>query len=93
MVRAGVMRAVRARVVWTDIAAATIPAIAIPEPGADKADFFGLRAGNADGGIQRHGFSAANCERASSGESSHRDRSKNKTTHSNSLLNELKTTR
>ena len=75
MVRTDVMRAVRAHIMWTHVAAATVPAIAVPEPGADKADFFGLCAGHADRGIQRHGFSAADCERGPSGESSHCDRS------------------
>ena len=51
----------------TDLAASAVPAVAVPEAGADKANFFGLRAGNADGWIQRHGFSAADRERSSSG--------------------------
>ena len=90
MVRADMVWAMRTHVMRTDLAASAVPAVAVPEAGADKANFFGLRAGNADGWIQRHGFSAADRERSSSGDSSHGNRGKNKTTHSSFLPIESK---
>lgn len=74
----------------TNLMAAAIPAMADPDPFADQTHFFCLRASCAKGGVQWHGFSTGNHQRAGSGERSNGHGGKNKTTHSSFLPIESK---